>query len=135
MPCRKAKGQRAKTRHLFKKESSKVTVNTFLQEIPSETSVDIKIDSSVHSAMPPQRYHGYTGVVTGKQGSAYLVDVSKGNKKVELIVNAAHLHISKGIHPKAKKTKVEKKEIRKKETEVKAKVIEVKKEVVEEVAA
>ncbi|PIN84889.1 MAG: 50S ribosomal protein L21e [Candidatus Diapherotrites archaeon CG11_big_fil_rev_8_21_14_0_20_37_9] len=103
MPNKKAKGARAKTRHLMRNKV-KVTVNKVLEEIPIGSKVDIKINSSVHSAMPPKRYHGYTGEVTAKRGAAYEVAAAKGNKAVLLIVNAAHLHISKGVTPKKEAT-------------------------------
>ncbi|HZX34748.1 MAG TPA: hypothetical protein VFF09_05195 [archaeon] len=96
MASKKARGIRKKTRHKISGKGSKVTVNRLLQEIPQGTSVDIKIDASIHSGMPQSRYHGYTGKVEGKQGRAYIVSASKGNKKVSLIIGPAHLHVSKG---------------------------------------
>lgn len=104
LPSKKAKGIRSKTRHSFRKKGSKTTVNKLLMEIPDGTKVDIKVDSSVHSAMPPARYIGRTGTVTSKQGSAYLVDVKNGNKMNSLILSPAHLTISRGSkQPEAKK--------------------------------
>ncbi|MEK6958230.1 MAG: 50S ribosomal protein L21e [archaeon] len=103
MPSKKAKGPRKKSRDLLKKKGPDVTVNKMLQEIPIGSKVDIRIDSSVHSAMPPTRYQGFTGTVTGKRGVAFMVAVSKGNKPVELIVHPAHLTISRGTGQQQKK--------------------------------
>ena len=100
MACKKARGKRSNTRHLMRKRTSKVTVNKLLQEIPIDTVVDLKIDSSIHAGLIDTRFHGKTGTVVGKQGSAFIVAVSKGNKKVKLIVGPAHLNISKGVKVK-----------------------------------
>jgi len=110
MPSKKAKGKRSNTRHLMRKRTSKVTVNKLLQEIPIGTVVDLKIDSSIHAGLIDTRFHGKTGVVIGKQGSAFVVAVSKGNKDVKLIVGPAHLNISRGVKAKAEKEEVKVKE-------------------------
>ena len=106
MPSKKAKGKRSKTRRLMRKRGPKTTVNKFLQEIPIGTKVDLKIDSSIHAGLIDTRYHGKTGTVIDKQGSAFVVAVSKGKKDVKLIVGPAHLNISRGVKVKEEKEEV-----------------------------
>ena len=96
MACKKARGKRAKTRHSHTKKGSMATVNKLLQQIPVGSTVDIKINPSVHSGIPFRRYQGLTGTVTRKQGSAYFVAVSKLNKEMSVLVGPAHLNISRG---------------------------------------
>lgn len=78
----------------MRKRGSKTTVNKLLQEIETGKKVHIKIDSSIHSGIPPSRYQGLSGEVKGKRGSAYIVDVKKGNLDRELIVGPAHLELA-----------------------------------------
>ncbi len=96
MAGKAAKGKRAKTRHSHRNKGGKVTVNKLLQQIPVGAKVDIKINSSVHSGMPFRRYQGMTGMVIGKQGSAYFVSVSKLGKQMKVLAGPAHLTISRG---------------------------------------
>ncbi len=98
MASKKAKGTHAKTRNLRGRGGkSKVTVNTLLREIPVGQSVQITIDSSIHSAAPHRRFQGKTGLVTGKRGTAYIVDVRQGNQDCTVIANPAHLTIIKSV--------------------------------------
>ncbi len=101
MASKKAKGKRSKTRSSFTKRGPVATVNKLLQEIPTGAKVDIAIDPSIHSGLPDKRYQGKTGTVTGKQGAAFVVAVSKGNKDMVIIVGPAHLRVSKGAKKKA----------------------------------
>lgn len=112
MPNKKAKGKRAKTRHKLKRKGSKITVNKYMQEIPDGAKVDVHVEGSIHAGLPDKRFKGETGTVLGKQGSAFVVGLSKGKK---LIVGPAHLRISKGT---AKKSEVKKEKLE--EVKVKA---------------
>lgn len=58
--------------------------------------VNIVIDSAVHKGMPHKRYHGRTGVVSGRRGRALLVDVSLGKAIKSLIIRPEHLRPVKG---------------------------------------
>ena len=91
-----AKGKRSKTRSKFKREKHRLTITKQLAQFATGTSVHIDIDSSVHSGLPDSRFQGLTGVVVGKQGSAFVVDVMVGNAKKKIIVTAAHLKEAKG---------------------------------------
>ena len=94
MTNKKAKGKRSNSRRKMRKRGSKTTVNKLLQKIETGKKVHIKIDSSSHSGLPPTRYQGLSGEVKGKKGSAYIVDVKKGNLDRELIVGPAHLEVA-----------------------------------------
>ena len=97
MANKPAKGWRAKTRHKISGKGSKVTVNQILKEIPVGSKVDIKIKASMQGhGMPFRRYHGMTGTVVGKQGSAFKVALNNGNQAVELLIGSAHLTVSRG---------------------------------------
>jgi len=95
MASKKARGKRAKTRAKFAKSGKKigrVTVNKLLEHFDKGQKVLLRTDSSVHSAMPPKRYHGKTGTVTGMRGKAYIVELNVGKTPRILIIAAAHLH-------------------------------------------
>ena len=97
MANKAAKGWRAKTRHKISSKGSKVTVNQLLKEIQLGSKVDIKIKAAEQGhGMPFRRYHGMTGTVVGKQGSAFKVSLYNGNQPVELLIGPAHLQVSKG---------------------------------------
>ncbi len=53
--------------------------------------VYIIINPSVMKGMPHRRYHGKTGVVVGKRGKCYIVEVKVGGKTKTLIVRPEHL--------------------------------------------
>src|SRR3989338_10878416 len=97
MANKAARGKRAKTRHKIRRKGSKVTITKLLQQIPIGSKVDIKINGSMQGqGMPFRRYHGFTGTVTARQGTAYIVSLYNGNQPVELIIGPAHLTPSSG---------------------------------------
>src|SRR3989338_8232974 len=105
MANKAARGKRAKTRHKIRRKGSKVTITKLLQQIPVGSKVDIKINgSSQGQGMPFRRYHGFTGTVTGKQGTAYVIELYNGNQPVELVIGPAHLTPSLG-GPKSEQAK------------------------------
>jgi len=53
--------------------------------------VHIVIDPAIHDSMPHRRYHGKTGVITGRRGKAYEVKVYLGDKEKTLYVRPEHL--------------------------------------------
>ncbi len=63
----------------------------FLKQFDVGDKVVIDVEPSVRRGMPHRRYQGKVGVVVGKRGSAYLVDVKIGNKVKHLIVLPVHL--------------------------------------------
>ena len=92
MASKKAKGKRKKSRDLLKaRKGRKATVNKLVSGFEKGERVVVRINPSMHSAMPPMRYHGKTGKVVGHRGRAFIVSLKIGNKDKELIVGAAHL--------------------------------------------
>jgi large subunit ribosomal protein L21e len=91
---KRSRGPRSSTRHKLKKKPrnrglSPITRTLVKFEVGDRASV--VIDPSIHKGQPHPRFHGLTGVVTGKQGSAYTLDVKVGNKKKTLLVRSEHL--------------------------------------------
>ena len=90
----KHKGPRAKARHMSKKskrEKGMPSVNKMLQEFADGEKVHVSINPSVHSAMPHRRFVGKTGVVVGRRGSCFIVEVKDMSALKRIIVHPAHL--------------------------------------------
>ena len=88
----KAKGPRARTRHkLQKKIRGMPKPNSMLKTFSVGDKVVIKIEPSIHSAMPCPRFHGNIGSVKSKRGTAYLVELTDGGKTKILISHPVHL--------------------------------------------
>ena len=94
---KRTKGLRRRTRDKLKKSPrEKITVNQFLEEFSEGEKVLIKIEPSSHRAMPHPRFKGKSGIVRGKRGRAYLVEVKDGGLKKTIITTSEHLrHINK----------------------------------------
>ncbi|MFW9799213.1 MAG: 50S ribosomal protein L21e [Candidatus Thorarchaeota archaeon] len=96
---KKSHGYRARTRSLMRKsvrQRGMSSLSRVLVDYEVGQRVDIVIDSSVHKGMPHKRYHGRTGVVTGKRGRGVLVDVKLGKATKTIIVRPDHLKPSRG---------------------------------------
>ena len=91
MANKKAKGKRAKTRHLFKSRG-RSTVNQLFADFKVGNRVAVIINSSNHIGMPHKRFHGKSGVISEKRGKSFVVDLKQGNAKKSVIVNPLHLH-------------------------------------------
>ncbi|MFW9918672.1 MAG: 50S ribosomal protein L21e [Candidatus Thorarchaeota archaeon] len=92
-------GFRARTRNLMSKRIRNKGLNSLsavLIDYEEGDRVNIVIDSAVHKGMPHKRYHGRTGVVSGRRGRALLVDVSLGKAVKSLIIRPEHLRPVKG---------------------------------------
>ena len=88
-----SKGFRVKTRKILTKRGSfgfsdKILV---LSKTKPGDRVVIYIDPSYHKGMPHRRYHGKVGIIKRRRGKAFEVEVSKGDKKILLIVPPEHL--------------------------------------------
>ncbi|NIA03963.1 MAG: 50S ribosomal protein L21e [Nitrospiraceae bacterium] len=85
---------RRKTRHLFSKkfkDHGKISISRYMASYNVGDSVLLKIEPSVHEGFFHRNFYGKTGVVVGKRGSAYIVEVKDGNKKKQVITKAIHL--------------------------------------------
>ncbi|MEB3765000.1 MAG: 50S ribosomal protein L21e [Desulfurococcales archaeon] len=94
------RGYRHRTRKLLRKKVREKgaipKLSVILREYKLGERVAIKIDPSFHYGMPHRRFHGLTGVITGKRGRAYEVEVYLGRKKKILYVPPEHLRPLRG---------------------------------------
>lgn len=96
---KKSHGFRARTRNLMSKRvrtRGLGPLSTVLIDYDEGDRVNIVIDPAIHKGMPHRRYHGRTGIVTGKRGRAIEVDVKLGNAIKSLIIRPEHLRPSRG---------------------------------------
>jgi large subunit ribosomal protein L21e len=71
------------------------SIEKYLEDYNINDKVDIITDPSMHKrGMPHRRYHGKTGVITGKRGRCYEVEVKLGNSKKLLIIGKEHLRLN-----------------------------------------
>jgi len=94
MVSKKAKGIRAKTRDKFKRKGPRTSVNQHFVEWKKGESVQIDVDSSIHSAMPFRRFQGKTATIVGKRGKVYHLELFDGKLKKELLIHPAHLKLA-----------------------------------------
>ncbi len=90
MANKKAVGKRAKQRDTMKRRE-RTTVNKMLAELKEGQTVQVNINSRIHEGIPFRRFQGKTGVVSGKRGRSYIVDLRDGKKEKTLVVHPAHL--------------------------------------------
>ncbi len=90
----KSKGKRTKTRQKFRKnirERGKLSIDKIIQDFEVGSKATIKIEPSVTKGQPDAKFHGRTGVITGKQGKAFIIKVKDGNKYKKVISRPEHL--------------------------------------------
>jgi large subunit ribosomal protein L21e len=95
MPIR-SKGLRSKTRGVLRKsprDRGVASPNTILRQFAEGARVAIVMDSAQQKGMVHKRFQGQTGVVQGKRGDAFIVDVNHGGKAKQLVVRAEHLKL------------------------------------------
>ncbi|MDD4300296.1 MAG: 50S ribosomal protein L21e [Methanomicrobium sp.] len=87
-------GQRKKTRYKYQKDLRKrglAPVTTVIQQFEEGQKVHIVVDPSVQTGMPHRRFHGKTGVVLGRQGRAWMLEIKDGNSRKVVISRPQHL--------------------------------------------
>ena len=85
-------GRRNKSRYKSKKwKGEKTTITKVLKEFNVGDRVHIVFDPSFHSGMPYRRFIGKTGIVTGKQGTCYLVKIRDMRAEKQALIHPAHL--------------------------------------------
>lgn len=90
----RSKGLRSKSRSILRKSTRTrglTPITAKLREYAVGTRVAVKLDPASHGGMPHVRFQGHTGIVTGKQGDAFLVQVTVGQKVKTLIARPEHL--------------------------------------------
>lgn len=90
----KSKGLRCRSRKKLSKhprERGMKGLSSLLQDYEVGQRVAIKIDPTRIETAPHRRFHGLTGTIVGRRGSAYVVEVFLGDKRKTLITEAEHL--------------------------------------------
>ncbi|NPA05537.1 MAG: 50S ribosomal protein L21e [Crenarchaeota archaeon] len=99
-----SRGYRHRTRKLLKKHirerGAVPPLSLLMYDYKPGDRVYIKINPSVHKGMPHRRYHGKVGIITGKRGKAYIVEVKVGSKTKILFVRPEHLRPAPASMPK-----------------------------------
>ncbi len=91
---KRSKGTRQGTRNILRKkprERGMIPVTRALQQFEEGEKVKILLEPSVHKGQPHRRFHGKTGVVEGKQGGSFVVNVKDGGKEKKVIARSEHL--------------------------------------------
>ncbi|MBW3012354.1 50S ribosomal protein L21e [Candidatus Woesearchaeota archaeon] len=87
-------GSRRKTRTLLSKkkfEKGKVSLKDYFQVFKAGDKVKLVAEPSVHEGMFFTRYYGKVGVVKGKRGKCYAVDIKDGKVTKTIITHPIHL--------------------------------------------
>lgn len=87
-------GQRKKTRYKYRKDLRKrgiAPVTSIIQEFEEGQKVHVVVDSSVQKGMPHRRFHGRTGTIIGKQGRAWVLEISDGRSNKTVVARPQHL--------------------------------------------
>ena len=91
-------GQRSRTRQKLRKkkrERGKVNINKILSRFKNGDRVRIIQEPAVQGGMPHPRFKNLVGDVVGKQGDAYMVEISDLGRKKTVVSYAIHLRKAK----------------------------------------
>ena len=87
----KSRGQRAKTRHKMQTKRH-ATPNDFLRAFEIGETVHVTLQPNIKSqGYSYIQFHGRTGKVVEKRGSAYIVQIRDGGMQKKLILEPVHL--------------------------------------------
>ena len=93
---KKSKGERQGTRFIAsrsKSERSRLNIDRVIHEYSEGDSVAIVIDGGQQRGMPNRRFQGKTGVISGKQGVAWVVTIKDGNKTKTVVARPEHIRL------------------------------------------
>lgn len=90
---KKSRGFRSRTRRKLRKKvrEKRLRVTKYLQEFKEGDRVCIKIEPASHKGMPHPRYVGKIGIVKGRRGRAYIIEIRNGGKVKTIISRPEHL--------------------------------------------
>ena len=97
---KRSKGQRQGTRFIAsrsKAERSRLNIDRIIHKYTEGDRVAIVIDGGQQRGMPNRRFQGRTGVITGKQGAAWVVSIMDGNKSAVWLEALNRGHAQKSI--------------------------------------
>lgn len=89
-------GLRRKTRYLLRnniKNRGKISLVRYFATFEDGQKVILKLEPSHQGGMFHRTFQGRVGVVNGKQGSCYKVDISDNGKPKQLLVHPIHLKV------------------------------------------
>ena len=93
---RSSSGLRRGTRRKLKAGvKHKFKVTPYITEFKIDDKVVIKLNPSSHNGKPFPKFKGKIGIVKGKRGDAYILEVAIGNSKKEIISRPEHLVLKK----------------------------------------
>lgn len=78
------------------REKGKLGLSRLLVNYAKGEGVVINIDPAVHKGIPHKRYQGKVGVVVGKRGRAYLLEIPFKKKVKTIITTPEHLKKLRG---------------------------------------
>ncbi len=87
-------GFRRKTRSKLKKsitDKGKISITRFFQVFEQGQRVILKAEPDVQKGMYLPRFHGKSGIINGKAGNCYKVQIKDINKEKTIIVHPIHL--------------------------------------------
>ena len=87
-------GSRAGTRKIFRKNArtkGKISLTKFFMPYEVGDRAVLKAEPAVQKSLYHHRFHSKNGVVVGKRGACYEVEIKDGNKKKLIIVHPVHL--------------------------------------------
>lgn len=85
---------RRKTRHKMQKDvrrKGKISLTRYFQEFKDGDRVGFAAEPAVQTGVYPRRYHGNAGLVVGKRGTCYIVQVKERKMMKSFIVHPVHL--------------------------------------------
>ncbi len=87
-------GTRRKSRHVFRKSRSlkgRLPITKFLQRFEIGERVILLANPSYQKSLYHRRFHGNAGIVKGKVGKCYTVEIHDKDKAKDLIIHPVHL--------------------------------------------
>lgn len=77
------------------RERGLAPITKSIQEFPTGARVTIVIDPRVHKRQPHHRYQGRVGIIYGKMGRGYMVEIKDGGKIKKIVAGPEHLELVK----------------------------------------
>ena len=97
---RPSKGYRNRTRKCLKKHPRSrgmPPLSKMTREYEIGDYVDIDPEPAIQKALPHRRFIGKTGIIIGKRGRAYLIQIKDKKREKTLITLPEHLNPSRSI--------------------------------------
>ncbi len=91
---RRSHGFRQGTRSILKKskrQRRRVEIRRIMHRYQDGDRVAIVLDGAQQQGMPHRRFQGKVGIISKRQGRAYIVDVADGDKMKTVIARPEHL--------------------------------------------